>query len=78
MKNCCGLSSGPILEYFDENTAESELKRYIQKGPNPTTRSLLAHIISAGTGTTVLDIGAGIAQLNLRRVYEAAHRYFTR
>ena len=60
MKNCCNLSSGPIAEHFDVNAAESELKRYIEKGPNPTTRSLLAHIISSGTGTTLLDIGAGI------------------
>ena len=58
--NCCGLSSGSISEHFDVNTAENELKRYFEKGPNPTTRSLLAHIINAGTGTTLLDIGAGI------------------
>jgi magnesium-protoporphyrin O-methyltransferase len=60
MKNCCGISSGSISAHFDEITAENELKRYIQEGPNPTTRSLLAHIINTGTGTTLLDIGAGI------------------
>ena len=60
MKNCCKISSGSIVDHFDENTAKNEMKRYIKKGPNPTTRCLLAHIVNTGAGTTLLDIGAGI------------------
>jgi magnesium-protoporphyrin O-methyltransferase len=60
MKNCCGISSVPIAEQFDMTNAEKELKSYLKKGPNPTIRNITEQIVNTGTGTTLLDIGAGI------------------
>ncbi len=60
MNHCCKSPGSSIGEHFDVQIAERELKRYVHKGPNPTTRRLRDQIVSIGTGTTLLDIGAGI------------------
>ena len=46
---------------FNERHAAKQLRRYRRKGPNKTTRMLLAGLRSAGIGdAAVLDVGAGI------------------
>ena len=60
MSNCCVGARGAIASQFNAARAESDLKQYGTKGPNPTTRLLRDGIVGAGAGQTVLDVGAGI------------------
>lgn len=47
--------------YFDQGTAESDLKEYRQHGPGGTTKQLLEALRpSAEAGMSLLDIGGGI------------------
>jgi hypothetical protein len=46
---------------FTSKSAEGDLKRYLDKGPDGTTRMLVTAIRSRGIdGATLLDVGAGI------------------
>lgn len=61
--NCCGhcQDAGNI---FDEKTAKKELKRYLKKGPNKSTRLLLDEIRRYDLhGGSLLDIGGGIGTI---------------
>ena len=56
---CC--TSNCYESTFNDRHAAKQLKRYRRKGPNKTTRMLLAGLRSAGIGdAAVLDVGAGI------------------
>jgi magnesium-protoporphyrin O-methyltransferase len=56
---CC--TSECYESTFNERHAAKQLRRYRRKGPNKTTRMLLAGLRSAGIGdAAVLDVGAGI------------------
>ena len=51
---------------FDAKAAEGDLKRYLDKGPERTTQSLIDAIVEAGVdGATLLDIGGGIGAIQL-------------
>jgi SAM-dependent methyltransferase len=51
---------------FSEKDAAQALRRYRQKGPDPTTRILIDAIEREGiAGRTVLDIGGGIGTIQL-------------
>lgn len=53
-------------EYFDEKTAQRDLKRYKKRGPNKSTRLMLNAIEAAGgPSESLLDIGAGIGAIQL-------------
>ncbi|MBA2255398.1 MAG: methyltransferase domain-containing protein [Chloroflexi bacterium] len=55
----CGCDG--FAEEFDRATAEGDLERFRQSGPDPTTRMLLEKLeASRAAGATVLDIGGGI------------------
>ena len=55
-QHCCGAES-----IFDKKSAQRDFKRYKRKGPNKTTRTLLAEINKhAVNGWTLLDIGGGV------------------
>jgi SAM-dependent methyltransferase len=60
MSHCCAGVCGAIATQFDAARAESDMKQYRTKGPNPTTRLLRDDIVRAGAGESLLDIGAGI------------------
>jgi hypothetical protein len=60
---------------FSERDARDDLKRYIEKGPDKTTRALVRAIVAAGIeGTTVLDIGGGIGAIQLELLAAGAAR----
>ncbi len=51
---------------FDAKAAEGDLKRYLDKGPDKTTQSLIDAIVAEGIeGATLLDIGGGIGAIQL-------------
>jgi len=60
MNNRCDNLCSPIAGHFDSAIASADRQRYTAKGPNRTTRKLREGIVRAGTGETVLDVGAGI------------------
>lgn len=61
--NCCATSQCKALDaLFDEKYAAGDLKRYLKKGPEKTTRALLDAIraqLGVG-GRTLIDIGGGV------------------
>ena len=51
---------------FDAKMAKGDLKRYLDKGPDPTTKALIDAIVAQGVeGATLLDIGGGIGAIQL-------------
>jgi SAM-dependent methyltransferase len=47
--------------FYNQKKAASELRKYREKGPIPSTKALIEALIAAGVqGATVLDIGGGI------------------
>jgi SAM-dependent methyltransferase len=51
---------------FSSRDAEGDLKRYREKGPDRTTRSLIDAIVAEGVdGVSLLDIGGGIGAIPL-------------
>jgi SAM-dependent methyltransferase len=47
--------------FYNQKKAASELRKYREKGPIPSTKALIDALIAAGVeGATVLDIGGGI------------------
>ena len=51
---------------FSSRDAEGDLKRYLEKGPDKTTRALIDAIVAEGVGgATLLDIGGGIGAVQL-------------
>lgn len=62
MDNC---GCGDPFAIFDQKTADADLARYRQQGPDRTTRMLLDMIRTVGLqGATVLDIGGGIGVID--------------
>jgi magnesium-protoporphyrin O-methyltransferase len=58
---------------FDRRSAERDLERYLDKGPDATTRALIDAIIAEGIdGATVLDIGGGIGAIQLELLASGA------
>ena len=54
--HCCAIDAT-----FDRRVAERELRRYRRKGPNRSTRALVAAIREAGVAeASVLDVGGGV------------------
>ena len=52
--------------YFNEKLAKRELKRYLRKGPNPSTRQFVEALKSQTVkGHSLLDIGGGIGVIQL-------------
>jgi SAM-dependent methyltransferase len=59
----CGCADP--FEIFDQKTADEDLARYRQDGPDRTTRMLLDMIRSVGLrDATILDVGAGIGVID--------------
>jgi SAM-dependent methyltransferase len=60
---------------FSDRDAVDDLKRYVKKGPDKTTRALVDAIVAEGVeGTTVLDIGGGIGAIQLELLGAGAAR----
>jgi len=54
--HCCAIDAT-----FDRRVAERDLRRYRRKGPNRSTRALVAAIREAGVAeASVLDVGGGV------------------
>jgi SAM-dependent methyltransferase len=64
MSDCCSGFCASVTHHFDASVAAGDLKRYLRKGPNPTTRLLRDGVLRAGGGQSLLDIGAGIGALS--------------
>jgi 16S rRNA G966 N2-methylase RsmD len=72
MPACCSTSNraarqefeGAAEQQFNEEKAVTELRRYREKGPGPTTRLLREGIVRTGVHNgTLLDVGAGVGAL---------------
>jgi len=60
----CDCGCTPNL--FSDREAAKDLKRYLEKGPDATTRALIDAIVAEGVeGATVLDVGGGIGAIQL-------------
>jgi magnesium-protoporphyrin O-methyltransferase len=69
----CDCGCTPNL--FSDREAEKDLKRYLEKGPDATTRTLIDAIVAEGVeGMTVLDVGGGIGAIQLELLGAGAAR----
>lgn len=69
----CDCGCTPNL--FSDREAAKDLKRYLEKGPDATTRALIDAVVEEGIeGTTVLDIGGGIGAIQLELLDAGAAR----
>jgi len=60
---------------FSDREAAKDLKRYLEKGPDKTTRALIDAIVATGVeGTTVLDVGGGVGAIQLELLAAGAAR----
>ena len=60
----CDCGCTPNL--FSDREAAKDLGRYLQHGPDKTTRALIEAIVTEGVaGATVLDVGGGIGAIQL-------------
>jgi ubiquinone/menaquinone biosynthesis C-methylase UbiE len=67
----CGCSANT----FSDREAANDLKRYLEKGPDKTTRALIDAIVASGIeGTTVLDVGGGVGAIQLELLAAGAAR----
>jgi magnesium-protoporphyrin O-methyltransferase len=67
----CGCAANT----FSTSEAEGDLKRYLEKGPDPTTRALIDAILEEGVeGSSVLDVGGGIGAIQLELLAAGAAR----
>jgi magnesium-protoporphyrin O-methyltransferase len=58
---------------FSSKEADSDLRRYLQQGPDGTTRALIEAIAAEGVdGATLLDIGGGIGAIPLELLAKGA------
>lgn len=63
--NCCGHCRGAD-DLFNLKTAKKDLRRYLRRGPNKSTRLLLNEIRNDNIkGDSLLDIGGGIGSIQL-------------
>src|SRR5262245_26859554 len=64
MSCCAGCSA--VEEEFNAALAERDLKRFIRRGPDPSTRHLLSAIreVPGPAAATLLDIGGGIGVIH--------------
>ncbi len=69
----CGCDRG--FEIFDRTSAEADLARYREHGPDTTTRMLLDMIRGRGVeGATLLDVGGGIGVIDHELLRDGARR----
>ncbi len=60
-------------KYFNAKFARRELKRYLSKGPIPSTRKLISALRNEGvSGLTLLDVGGGIGAIQLELLQAGA------
>ena len=60
----CDCGCAPNL--FSDRDAANDLERYLENGPDRTTRALVEAIVAEGVeGATVLDVGGGIGAIQL-------------
>jgi len=63
--SCCAHCAA-TRQYFSPKVAESDLRRYRRKGPDPTTRLILEELSRQPLdGVDLLDVGGGIGVLGL-------------
>jgi magnesium-protoporphyrin O-methyltransferase len=54
-------TTSQMESFYNEKKAASELRKYREKGPIPSTKALIDTLVAEGVdGSTVLDIGGGI------------------
>lgn len=67
----CGCSPNT----FSDREAANDLKRYLEQGPDKTTRALIESIVAEGVaGSTILDVGGGIGAIQLELLAAGATR----
>lgn len=58
------MTTSAMGSFYDEKRATSELRKYREKGPIPSTRALIEALKAEGIqGMTLLDIGGGIGAI---------------
>jgi magnesium-protoporphyrin O-methyltransferase len=58
------VTTGRYGSFYNEKRAASDLRRYREKGPIPSTRTLIEALKAEGVeGATLLDIGGGIGAI---------------
>ena len=69
----CDCGCTPNL--FSDREAAKDLERYLEHGPDKTTRALIDALVSEGVdGATVLDVGGGIGAIQLELLGAGAAR----
>ena len=55
------MTTHQMATFYNQKKAASELRKYREKGPIPSTKALIDALVAEGVeGATVLDIGGGI------------------
>lgn len=63
--SCCSSHCVATAQHFDDAIAKRDLERYLQEGPDLTTRILLRTLRgSASKESTLLDVGGGIGAVS--------------
>jgi hypothetical protein len=66
---------GCLPNTFSDREAADDLKRYLHKGPDETTRALIDAVVREGVeGLSLLDIGGGIGAIQLELLAAGAIR----
>src|SRR5262245_14678620 len=64
--SCCGSCCAAAARHFDDESASRDLDRYRRRGPDLTTRLLLAFLRSATPPpASLLDVGGGVGIVSL-------------
>ncbi|HVH68354.1 MAG TPA: class I SAM-dependent methyltransferase [Gemmatimonadales bacterium] len=74
MSSCCSSFCAANQHQFGDAVAHRDLERYRERGPDATTRLLREAILSAGSGRTILDVGAGIGALGFELLAAGAEQ----
>ena len=71
MTGCCARHGQE--EFFGEQTAANDARKYRRKGPDPMARSLARRAAARGVdGASVLEIGGGVGQVALELLKDGA------
>lgn len=72
MSRCC---SGGCEEFFDERVARRDARRYERRGPDRTSRRVVAEVTRHGVGgRSVLEVGGGVGAVPIELLRAGAER----
>jgi hypothetical protein len=75
MDDCCSLDSEQYHDVFDSRFAARVARRYRTRGLTPTERRIVDFVAARGLeGSTVLEVGGGVGELQLELLRRGAAR----